>query len=92
MWQDLMVAFIGMSWQKHAATFRGWRDFEVQQEMQYLTTVLYLYTLIGLPWMGSGDQVQYIFALFTIPAHTNPLNLSLKISTDCQKNSVFGGA
>ena len=25
----LSVAFIGMSSQKHAATFRGWRDFEV---------------------------------------------------------------
>ena len=47
---------------------------------------------LGLPWMGSGDQAQYIFALFTIPAHTNPLSLSLKAFTDCQKNSVFGGA
>ena len=35
----LRVVFIGMSSQKHAATFRGRRDFEVQrdfEEIQYL--------------------------------------------------------
>ena len=27
------ATFIGMSWQKHAATFRGWQNFE---EIRYM--------------------------------------------------------
>ena len=33
------TAFIGMSWQKRVATFRGWRDFE---EIRYIETLLAL--------------------------------------------------
>ena len=35
----LRAAFIGMSLQKHAATFRGWQDFKVRrdfEETQYI--------------------------------------------------------
>ena len=28
------AAFIGMNWQKHAARFRGWRDFEVRRDIE----------------------------------------------------------
>ena len=30
----LRAAFIGMGWLKYAATFRGWRDFEVQRDFK----------------------------------------------------------
>ena len=33
------MAFIGVSWQKHAAAFQGWQNFKVQrhfEEIQYL--------------------------------------------------------
>ena len=33
------AAFIGMSWQKHAATFRGQRDFEVRRDFEEIATV-----------------------------------------------------
>ena len=36
----LRVAFIGMSWLKHVAIFRGWWDFEVWQDFKEMHIIL----------------------------------------------------
>ena len=33
------VAFIGISWKKHAAAFQGWRNFEVQLDFEEILLV-----------------------------------------------------
>ena len=58
------AAFIGMSWQKHAVTFRGWWDFEVRRDFEeiryrYMETVWphkhNFFKLLSrvFPWWGS---------------------------------------
>ena len=49
----LRVAFIWMSWQKHAATFRGRQNFEVQRdfkEYRFAVVFLLLHTASTMTW------------------------------------------